>query len=259
MQEPSKEIALADAGSQRIEILAAGDIGYRDVVPGRIELDFNDEDESPRLDPVAVFCAAANAGFLSGNGIEPGNTSCDIVKSAADPENRALRWTVATKSVPSASFRVLLNTLIARKFETIQLRSDVVPASIGSGELSRLAYASPYSPCPFPVHRETPLKNSKDRCLRVFLAEPAPDELVDRVYRELGLWVWLMNLGGYPRPGDHPTKSGVLPDFAVLLDETTFQQAFPEAFFCDDAAFDAAVNWAMALHRQHRVQQVEIV
>src|SRR5262249_11711688 len=161
--------------------------------------------------------------FLSGNGIEPGTTRCEIVKSAADPEKRLLCWTVATKIMPAAAFRVLLNMLIARKFETINLRSDTVPSNIGARELSRVAYASSYSPCPFPVKREEPLRNSKGRCLRVFLAAAPPDDFVDRVYSELALWVWLMNLGGYPRPEDHPSKSGVLPDLAILLDETTFE------------------------------------
>ena len=48
--------------------------------------------------------------------------------------------------------------------------------------------------------------------------------------------------------GSVASQSGAVPDLAFLLDPWTIEQAFTEAFFCDEAAFFAIMNWAYRFH-----------
>jgi hypothetical protein len=111
----------------------------------------------------------------------------------------------------------------------------------------QLSYPGVVRPLPFALDVEPPLR-SKNRSIQIFFAAPLSDAVVDATLASFGLWSELLMLGGYPPDGASRAESGAIPDTPFLLDEVTIEQAFPEHFTADEAAFNAMINYAAAVH-----------
>ena len=256
---PRLDLLLTGHQSHEIQIVANGD-STRNLCLGRTEIVPEEESESPRLDPVAVFAAAANAGFLGGDNVEPWLTRARVLEGSAEQACFTLRWKLRVEHLPVSALRILVNVISFCKFtkQSLAINGSAQAKPLNLDELASLPYPAVFEPCPFAIVRSDTMKRAKDRRVRIIFKEPPASEVVDESYGALDLWIRLLNVGAYPRSGEHPAKSGVLPDLAILLDEVTIEQAFPEAFFCDEAAFNSLANWVTCLHRRQAIEELEI-
>jgi hypothetical protein len=109
----------------------------------------------------------------------------------------------------------------------------------------------------FPVHRRVATKSTQARFARVsFHARPA-DALVDAVIAALDVWGELVLRGGYAADDQGPGESSGFPGGAMLYDERSVAQSFPDLFFASPGAFEAVVSLACAL--EARGADVEFV
>jgi hypothetical protein len=198
------------------------------------------EDAIP--DPVELFVGALNQQMFP----RPGEVGCvsgaRMLNRTSDLARGAQSWRLRIEDAHPACLRVLLNLLAARDLGAVEVRG-----STSAPQARRLDPASlPYPPArprlPFVVEHEESIRAFRDRFIQIEFAHPPTDQSVDSVSAVLGLWCDLMLLGGYPPEDLDPRESGVLPDGPIVLDETTVQMAFPDAFQVDDAAFNCMLN-----------------
>ncbi len=233
-----------DRFPQELVVEAVG----RDValfVTGELVGDSDPEQAVP--DPVDLFVRAVNAQMFP----EPAGRSCasraTVLDERTAPGKQARSWRLRLEAVHPASLRVLVNLLAARDLTQVNLQPAGADPQARPLDPAALPNPPARSGAPFSVVRENPVRAARDRLVQIELAGPPPDPLVDHLLAALDLWTNVLILGGYPPPGMSARDSGALPDGPLLLDEVTVQQAFPEAFQCDEAAFDAVINLAHCL------------
>ena len=208
------------------------------------------DEEAPLPDLGPLFAEAARAGLFGGVAVPPWEAVAEQVRVEMEPELQRACWSLRLGGVDPGMFRVLWNVLRARELEEADLSTTWPAGSAGVAplELGRLAYPGVYGKLPFQLEVEAPLRSSKDRSVQVVFEQPPPEEVVDRVLAALERWDQLLLLGGYPEDGVEPARSGAFPEPPFQLDEVTVEQAFPELFAADEAAFHAIANHAAAVH-----------
>lgn len=210
------------------------------------------EAEAPIPDLGELFVAAARAGLFGGARTPPWDARAEVLESSASPEEAQASWRLRLGGVDPGTLRILANVLRARDLDEISI-ATAAPAAARAApallDLARLAYPRAHGPLPFTLEAEPPLHASKDRSVQLVFLRPPPDAVVDEVLAAFGLWTNLLLLGGYPEDGTDPRESGAFPDPPFQLDALTVEQAFPELFAADEAAFDAIVNHALTVHQ----------
>jgi hypothetical protein len=201
-------------------------------------------------DPIGAFVDAARLGmFISGLALS-WLSGAEMVDREVDRESLRQTCRIRLWNVDPGAFRVLVNLLLARMLERIEITTERVSEGIHSSglQLAELRYPAPYSPVPFPVDYEMPDHSGRERFLQIaFARKPEPKEL-QTIYTGLDVWSRLPLLGGYPADDMKPWQSAAVPDPAFLLDPNTVEQAFPDLFLCDDDCYAAVTNWVHALH-----------
>ena len=222
-------------------------------------------------DVVHLWARAAQLGILGtsrGPGAPP---SVRVSDRARDAEGRAT-WRLEIDGVEWGALRVLTNLLLARRFDEIVVGTENVftapfaPASPSPRTprparvaLDTLTFPRAPARLPFVVTREPIVKASRNRAVRVEFSRPLADADVDAVVEALDLWADLIVWGGYAPSNMEPRESGALPEGALLYDETTVAQQFTDAFYCDEAAFDGVIGYALARASQEpRVVEIAI-
>ncbi len=218
--------------------------------------------EEPLRDPVALFAEAALAGMfdLSAPVHEvPLDGTAEILEHFLSADGLSERWTLRLDAVDPAALRVLASLLLARAPESLSLTHLPPTADAARAPAPETHEVLRSLPGRYPARRAPPLfpvievepdgRRSRDRALRVVLAAELTSAVAARAVAGLDLWAQLLLCGGYPHPGQAATSSGALPEPAFQLDSHTVEIAFPEAFFCDEAAFESAVSFAARLHR----------
>jgi hypothetical protein len=199
-------------------------------------------------DPVDAFVRAANLGMLGG--AVPTLANASILDRRVDLDAATQSYHARITGIDPGGFRVLVNMLLARDLEAVELSTTL--AHGGAPLKEREISLSPYPPVPdllpFALEIEPPERSSRDRFLHLVFAIPPSEALQSEVYCALALWTRLLLLGGYPNRGQSPRESGAFPDVAFQLDTYTIEQAFPDLFLCDEASFAAIVGYALRLH-----------
>jgi hypothetical protein len=174
-----------------------------------------------------------------------------VIDTAFDLAACRARWRISLGGIDAGAFRIICNLLRTMDLEKALMATVEVPGAhldqVIPLQPERLSYPGVVRPLPFALDVEPPLR-SKNRCIQIVFAGPPSDAVVDATLATFGLWSELLMLGGYPPNGVSPAGSGAMPDTPFLLDEVTIEQAFPEHFAADEAAFNAMVNYAAAVH-----------
>lgn len=225
------------------------------------------EDALP--DVVHLWARAAQLGMFGSARGPASPPSVRVSGPARDAEGRA-SWRLDLDGVDWGALRVLTNLLLARRLEEVVVRTEQsapLPSASPSQRsprpaqvaLGTLAFPRAPARAPFVVTREPIVKASRQRAVRVEFSRPLSDADVDAAVAALDLWADLIVWGGYAAPDMEPRQSGALPDGALLYDETTVAQQFAEAFYCDEAAFDGVISYALARASQEpRVVEIAI-
>jgi hypothetical protein len=106
---------------------------------------------------------------------------------------------------------------------------------------------------------DEPPHASRDRAIQIVFAAPPSDAQVNATLAAFETWTMLVMLGGYAPRGVSPRDSGAIPDPPFQLDELAVEQAFPDLFAADEAAFNAVINHAVAVHHGGRAVSEVIV
>jgi hypothetical protein len=215
------------------------------------------EDAIP--DPVELFVGALNQQMFPRPGEAGCVSSARILSSNADLSHSAQSWRLRIEDAHPACLRVLVNLLAARDLGAVEVRGSASAPQARRLDPTSLPYPPARPKLPFVVEREESIRAFRDRFIQIEFAHPPTDQSVDSVSAVLGLWCDLMLLGGFPPEDRDPRESGVLPDGPIVLDETTVQMAFPDAFQADDAAFNCMLNHLYCLSQHgERVALVRI-
>jgi len=219
------------------------------------------EQEAPIPDLADLFARAARLGFFGGTVAEPWGAVAEVLASEVRLVERRASFRLRLDAIDPGALRVLWNVLGARDLEEASMRTvPKVPGKQGALlDPGHLAYPGLHRPLPFALEAEPPARSSRERAVQLVFQRPPPDEVVDEVLAALGVFTELLLLGGYPEDGQDPRDSGAFPDPAFQLDEVTVEQAFPELFAADQAAFHAVVNHAMTLDRRGHPLSVVVV
>jgi hypothetical protein len=201
-------------------------------------------------DPVEAFVTAARLGMFPSPVALPWLSGAERMHREVDQTSRRQTSRIRLWNVDRGAFRVLVNLLLARTLERIEIAT--VRGSEGdrsSGiEWAGLRYPAPYRPLPFPVDYEMPDRSSRERFLQLAFSRNPDTEELERIYAGLDVWSRLPLLGGYPADDMKPGHSAAVADPAFLLDPGTVEVAFPDLFLCDDDCYAAVTNWAHTVH-----------
>lgn len=205
------------------------------------------DDERAVPDLVERWVGALNIGLLGSPRMHPSRCKARVATKERTDE-LTLRWTVEVESLDPASYLVLLNMLRARTFDDISLLTRPLFGAVDLAiDAQQLEYPRFSNELPFAVEREEVTKSAQGRAVFLGFSRVQSSELEDEAIEALDLWAELLVWGGYPSKETHPSRSGALSTGAVLYDESTIAQSFPDAFFCDEAAFEAIVSYALTL------------
>jgi hypothetical protein len=211
------------------------------------------DEEAPIPDLGDLLVTAARFGLLAGASAPPWAAAVEVLSSEAELRQREQRWRLRLDRIDPGVFRVLLNVLAARDLEQVSLLTDAPPGTVAARapllQPARIAYPAVHGKPPFELEVEPPARSGRDRAIEVVFQRPPPDAVGDRLLQAFRTWTELLMLGGYPEEGMDPKNSGCFPDEPFQLDELAFRQDIPEHFAADEAAFNAIVNVAIAIHR----------
>jgi hypothetical protein len=209
------------------------------------------DEEAPRPDLGALVVRAARAGLLGGADAAPWSAAARVLDARFDLDERRASWRLLLDGVDPGAYRIIRNLLGSMDLDEAVVSTVEAQGARPDGrprlDPGKLAYPAVYRRLPFRVDVEPPLR-SKNRAVQIVFASRPADPVADATLAACALWADLVVLGGYPEDGVHPSRSGAMPDPPFLLDEVTVEQAFPELFAADDAAFNALVNHAAAVH-----------
>jgi hypothetical protein len=241
-----------DAAEQSISITAQGPEVL--LFTSNVSEEELDPDEATP-DPVESFVEAANLGMFAGADHAVTASRGRIIARRFDPQHQLQAWQVAMAGVDKGAFRILMNLLVDLDLTGIEVRtvSDLSSLTDGRPSLnySELAYPGHSDPLPFRLEISMPSRRSKDRSLQIVFVREPDERVVEAVYRGLEVWTNLLLWGGYPIGRTPPKQSGAIPELAYQHDAYSIVQAFPEYFGCDDASFNAVINWGQILHEKY--------
>jgi hypothetical protein len=207
--------------------------------------------EAVMPDPVEAFVAAAKLGMFADSSNPPWQSGAEVLGKQADLAEKRQSWRVRLQKVDRGALRVLTNMLRARVLESISVKTVSAAGAPKAAlvEPHLLPYPRRSESVPFAVDYEMPDRASRDRYLHfIFRSEPE-DAVTEAVFRALESWSCLLTLGGYPDEDMLPSESIADPEPAFLLDPNTIEQAFPNAFICDDDCYAAVINFARIVDR----------
>jgi|RhiMethySRZTD1v2_1073278.scaffolds.fasta_scaffold80672_4 hypothetical protein len=246
------KFGVVDAADQVISVTAQGrdasffksNVSGGDIAP----------DESPH-DPVESFVEAANLGMFAGADHTATASSGRIIARRYDPQSQLQTWQVSLAGVDKGAFRVLVNLLIARDLTGIEINTISGLQSLIRDRPTLNYYELDYpgrpDTLPFHLDFDRPARSAKDRSLQIVFVQEPDERLVEVVYRGLEVWVNILLCGAYPIGRTSPRQAGAIPDLAYQHDAYSIVQAFPEYFGCDEASFNAAINWGQILHARY--------
>ena len=219
----------------------------------RLESRASPEEEAPIPDLGDLFVRAARAGLLGGAAAPPWTARAEVLVAEVDPTEPRASWRLRLDAIDPGALRIMWNVLLARDLDeasmtTVRPKETTGPLA-GSLDVARLPYPGVHGPLPFRLEVEPPDRSSRDRAVQIVFQRAPPEAVVDEVLGAFGLWTELLLLGGYPEDGMEASESGAFPEPPFQLDEVTVEQAFPEHFAADEAAFHAMVNHAIVVHR----------
>jgi hypothetical protein len=236
---------VADRSPQELAIRARG----RGVL--RLEPHAPPDDEATRPDLGALVVRAARAGLFAGADAAPWSAAARVLDARFDLPERHASWHLLLDGVDAGAYRIIRNLLGAMDLDEAVMSTVEAPGARPDGgarlDPGKLAYPAVFRRLPFRLDVEPPLRSS-NRAVQIVFASRPPDAVADATLATCALWAELVVLGGYPEGGVHPSRSGAMPDPPFLLDEVTVEQAFPDLFAADEAAFNAVVNHAAAVH-----------
>lgn len=242
---------------QQIEVIASGE-NLR-LLEENVPIEQRD-DEEVMPDLVKLLCQCINYGMFSGNSYHPETSHAKLLHANFSADTNTQHWRFEIKHVDIGVLRVLLNMLSAREVDSLSIHSinANIKSQAKSIDIDNIDYPAHYGSLPFIVEHDTPEFAKDDRILQIsFQNELTPQEL-ESIYIILQQWVNLLLLGGFA-PDDLPAiRSGTVPDLAFLFDPLTIEQSFSEIFSCDEAAFNAILNWCVKLNPQIKVNKITI-
>jgi hypothetical protein len=201
-----------------------------------------DADPETFPDPVELFLAAVNEQMFPGPVGKGCTCRATLIDRSVDRADGAGAWRLRLEGVHPGCLRVLANLLAARELDAASIHGASADTRARPLDPMSVLYPPARSTLAFVVEREDAIRAFRDRLVQIEFVSPPPDDVVDRLFDTLDVWTKVMLLGGYPPEDMEPRESGVFPDGPILLDERTVQHAFPEAFQCDESAFNCVVN-----------------
>jgi hypothetical protein len=241
-----------DAAEQSISVTAQGQKVL--LFTSNLSEEELDPDEATP-DPVESFVEAANLGMFAGADHAATASRGRIIARRFDPQSHLQTWQVDLAGVDKGAFRVLMNLLVALDLAGIEVKtvSDFPSLTHGRPRLnySELVYPGRRDPLPFGLEISKPSRRSSDRSLQIVFVREPDEHVVEVVYRGLDFWTKLLSWGAYPIGRTPPQQSGAIPDWAYQNDAYSVVQAFPEYFGCDEASFNAIINWGQILHEKY--------
>lgn len=206
-------------------------------------------------DPVELFVEAANLGMFAGADHAATASRCRIIARRFDPQSQLQTWQVAMAGIDKGVFRILMNLLVALDLTGIEVKTVSGLPSLIDGRpnlnYSDLAYPGRRDPLPFRLEISMLSRRSMDRSLQIVFVREPDEHVAEAVYRGLDVWTRLLSWGAYPIGRTHPQQSGALSDLAYLYDAYSVVQTFSEYFGCDEASFNAVINWGQILHEKY--------
>lgn len=199
-------------------------------------------------DWVELFTRAVNAGMLCGASYPPWTSGAVCSVRELDLKNARQQWWLKVCNVDRGAFLVLMNLLGARSLDGLSVRtiSEVGPAPLL--DLRTVQYPGYFSPLPFRLDWDVPMRETRNRSLRIEFVKEAADEAVEAAEAALKTWTDLLIFGAYPIERSNPAGSLAFPDEPYQFDAFTVAQGFLEIFACDEATFNAPINWAHTIH-----------
>jgi hypothetical protein len=236
-------------------------LGMRGPAVLRLESHAPRWEEGPIPDLGLLFRRAAEAGLFAGRFAPPWSAQAMVIGTEADLSVPSASWTMKLAGIDPGAFRIMWNVLQRLELEEAAITTSIDPMRTGAGkkrlDVGQLPYPGVHDAPPFTLDVEPPVRTSRDRFVQIVFERPPEDAVVDAVLATFEVWTNLLLLGGYAE--DNEAQSGVFPDSPMQYDELTVQQAFPEVFAADEAAFGAIVNHAAAIHlRGQKVAAVVI-
>jgi hypothetical protein len=238
-------IMIEDRLPQILSITATGpDVAWMDG--NRRPEDEHHDDAVP--DPVERWVRAFRWGLMGGVTVRPEGSSVTM-QSCARTAEASQTWTLQLDALDWSTLRILMNLLLARRFDEISLRSEPSRQGTRAASLRTEILSLPEMPTrlPFAVVRAESVKATRGRAVKLSFAGAPPDEEFDKAIEALDLWAEIVLWGGYAESDMDPKRSGALPDGAIQYDEVTVAQTFTEAFFADEGAFEAVISYAAAV------------
>jgi len=218
---------------------------------GRMQPHAPPAEEAPRPELGDLIVRAARAGLFAGASASAWAATAQVIDTTFDLAARRARWRISLAGIDAGAFRIIWNLLRSMDLEEALMATVEMPGAqldqVAPLYPERLSYPGVVRPLPFALDVEAPLR-SKNRSIQIVFAAPPSEAAVDAILATFELWSELLILGGYPPEGVSPAESGAMPDPPFLLDEVTIEQAFSEHFAADEAAFNAMINHAAAVH-----------
>jgi hypothetical protein len=211
-----------------------------------------DDLESPLPDLGQLAVSAARAGLFGGADSPPWAAAAELLATDVDLDAQQVAWRIRVDRIDPGAFRIIWNLLQAMDdLAEVYLGTDDGPAAgrVRPPRLdpARLAFPATYRSLPFTVSAQ-PAASSNDRSIQIVFAAPPSDAQVNATLAAFETWTTLLLFGGYAPQGMSPRDSGALPDPPFQLDGLAVEQAFPDRFVADEAAFSAVINHAVAVH-----------
>jgi len=240
-----------DAAEQSISVTAQG----REVLlftSNVSEEELDPVDATP--DPVELFIEAANMGMFAGADHAATASRGRIIARNFDPQSQLQTWRVALASVDKGAFRILMNLLVALDLRVEVKTISKLPSLTDDRPrlyYSDLAYPGRRDPPPFRLEISRPSRRSVGRSVQIVFVREPDEHVVEVVYQGFEVWTKLLSWGAYPIGRTPPQQSGAISDLAYQHDAYSVVQAFPEYFGCDEASFNAVINWGQILHEKY--------
>lgn len=204
-----------------------------------------------RLDPVALWLAGAERGMWGGGE----KAYARLVGRECDPNQQRTTWLFGCQDLELEALGVLANLLNACLPTEISIQGRKTTGDL-QAPLTHAPPALPAMPTdtPFDLILDPPLKSSVDRCIVLEWRDTLNPEQVREVYRDLHLWLDLVNGGGFPDESGH---SGVLIGAPMMDDAWSVVLPVP-IFRTDEAAWATLVRYALFVNRDRPLNAVRI-
>jgi hypothetical protein len=210
----------------------------------------HDDPEEALPDIVALWAQAVDVGLLGGPSTAAGAGRATLRSSTVKELHQ--RWELEIDAIDWGALRVLRGLLASCELDTASMKTlrleepslrERTFVAVASLELPSFRDKPPR----FPVHRRVVTKSTQARFARIsFVARPV-DILVDTAIAALDVWAELVLRGGYAADDQAPGESSGFPGGAMLYDERSVAQSFPDLFLASSDAFEAVVSHACAL------------